>query len=74
MPTLETLLKPIDKMSEAELKEYIRQVREQRKIKKRVKKEHTIKGKRKTNTDIKKRYAKMTDQEKADLIKILKGG
>lgn len=60
-------------MSETELKEYIRQVREQRKIKKRVKKEHTIKGKRKTNSDIKSRFAKMTDEEKEALINILKG-
>ena len=73
MPTLETLLKPVDQMSEKELKEYIRQVREARKIKKRIKKEHTIKGKRKTNTDIKKRFAKMTDEERMQLIKILKG-
>lgn len=73
MPTLETLLKPVDQMSEKELKEYIRQVREARKIKKRVKKEHTIKGKRKTNTDIKKRFAKMTEEERMQLIKILKG-
>lgn len=74
MPTLETILKPIDKMSEAELREYIREVRDQRKIKRRVKKEHTIKGKRKTNTDVKKRFADMTEEEKIALIKILKGG
>lgn len=73
MPTLETILKTVDKMSETELKEHIRSVREQRKIKRRVKKEHTIKGKRKTNTDIKKRFAKMTDDEKQALIAILKG-
>lgn len=73
MPTLETLLKSVDRMNEADLKEHIRQVREQRKIKKRVKKEHTIKGKRKTNTDIKKRFEKMTNEEKMTLINILKG-
>lgn len=73
MPTLETLIKPVGDMDEKELKEYIRQVREARKIKKRVKKEHTIKGKRAQNVSIKKRFATMSEDEKAALIKILKG-
>lgn len=74
MPTIETIMKTVDNMSEAELKEHIRKLRDQRKIKRRVKKEHTVKGKRKSNTDIKTRFAKMTEEEKQALIKILKEG
>lgn len=74
MPTLDTILKTVNQMTEAELREHIRQIREQRKIKRRVKKEHTIKGKKKRNTDVKKRFEKMTDAEREALIKMLKEG
>ena len=73
MPNLETILKTVDKMSKDELREHIRRIRDSRKIKTRVKKAHTIKGKRKTKVEIKKKFEKMSDAEKAAIIAMLKG-
>lgn len=73
MPSLETILKTADKMTPEELKEHIRNIRSSRKIKTRVKKAHTIKGKRKAKVEIKKKFEKMSDAEKAAIIALLKG-
>lgn len=73
MPSLETLRKTLDKMTPAELRAHIAHLRDQRKIKRRVKKEHTIKGKRKAKLDIKKKFEKMSAEERQELIKILGG-
>lgn len=73
MPNLATILKTAETMTEAELKEHIRQIREKRKIKTKVKKDHTPKGKKQTRVNIVKKFAKMSDDEREALIKMLKG-
>lgn len=71
MPVLEDLTKSLDRMSWEELKERVRKLREGRIIKRRIKKEHTMKGKRDANRSIRKKFDKMSDEEKAALIKLL---
>lgn len=71
-PTLESLTKSLDRMTEEELQAEIHNLREGRKIKKRIKKEHTMKGKRETNRGIKTKFSKMSAEEKAAFLEVLK--
>jgi len=59
-------------MTDAELRSEISRLREGRRITKRIKKEHTIKGKRQTNRAIKTKFTKMTPEEKLAFIEMLK--
>ena len=70
---LKSLGPVLTELSSTELLEYIRKLRDQRRIKRKIKKEHTIKGKRKTASAIKRRFENLSDAEKQAIIDILSG-